>query len=141
MKESLSRGAIFSLDAIVASVAVILIVYIGFTAFSTFAHRTLLLAENEEMDSKLLLLSDYLVKHGLCESDGARVYQHQISMKKIEELDTEKLASELGVKNVGVSLSFGEQTVASKGEGKNCVRRIAWVRDYERVGYLGACID
>ncbi|MFH1470700.1 MAG: hypothetical protein ABIF01_03055 [Candidatus Micrarchaeota archaeon] len=143
MKKSQSKGAIFSLDGILASLAVVLIAYIGFIVFSTIAERTLLMAENQEMESKLLLASDYLVKYGLSESDDSRVYPHKVDVEKLRELDTKKLAEQLGVEKLKASLAFslGGEDVLSRGEGVNCVQRIVWVSQHERVGYLETCID
>ncbi len=140
MNASQSKGAIFSLDGILATVAVVLIVYIGFVVFATFAERTNSMLDSEERESKLLLLSDHLVKNELTENDGARMFQHRIDLKKLEELDTGELARELGVGEVGVSLALGGQAIVSKGEGRNCVRRVVWVPEYEQVGYLETCI-
>ena len=141
MSASQSKGAIFSLDGILASVAVVMIVFIGFTIFWTFAERTDSMMNNEETESKLLLLSDHLVKYELAKRDDSRINQHTIDVRKFEMLETEKLAKELGVEEVGASLTLAGRTILSKGDGINCVRRIVWIAEYEQVGYLETCIS
>ena len=141
MGRSQHKGAIYSLDALFAALAVVVIVYLGFIIFWTIASRTLEMADSDEKYARLLMTADYLTKVNLTSSDESRVYQHQLQPGKLEFLDTKKLADELGLKGIRVSLLIGGKPVSEKGSGRDCIRRLVWVPEYERVGYLETCIE
>jgi hypothetical protein len=135
------RGAVFSIDALFGALTVVLIVYIGYMVFWTVASRTNEMADSNEKEGKLLLISDYLVKDKLVSSDDSKIYQHQIETEKLKSLDARQLAEQLGLNSVGVSLLLGREKLLEKGSGSDCLRRIVWVPEYERVGYLEVCIE
>ncbi|MFH1448131.1 MAG: hypothetical protein ABIG39_04670 [Candidatus Micrarchaeota archaeon] len=136
-----SRGALFSIDTLFATLAVVLITYVAIISYALIAQRTFQMVDSNEMDAKLLLLSDYLVKSKLVYSDNARAYQHKLQLQKLESLELEELASEFGLGRVGVRLIVDGERVFERGSGDNCLRRVAWVPEYGKVGFLETCIE
>ncbi len=134
------RGAIIAMDAFFALVLVALIFSIGFYAVGTLAKRYSLSREQAEKDMSLLILGDRLAKEELAVSDGERIFQHEIDLKKIGKIDLNEWKNKTGLKELRIRATQQEKIIIGVGNSSgfsDCVRRLVLIEG--EVGLLEVC--
>ncbi len=131
---------IFSTDTLFAVITVLVILFVGFSTLSVLIERTFDSYQRNEKESKLLRISDYLVKQKIAQSDSERLYQHKVEITSIRSLDLDGLIERTGVESISISLISRGRTLVKRGEGTECIRRVIWVSEIDEVGYLETCI-
>lgn len=132
------------MDAIVALLILLLIIYITFSIWSGIALRAHEAQERDAALSRTLSAADYLMKEGFVHNEGSAfeelgiAHSHSLERGKLDSPDSASLAERAGLEELCVDLQKPGDSPGCSGYSL-CIRRPVVIEETKEVGYLVVC--